>query len=59
MSYKYGMTSPMAITTMIFGVIYFFDVVVGLIPEIRGIDHLLTYLAGLILAVVVIREVAQ
>ena len=59
MSYKYGLVSPMAVTTLIFGVVYFFDVVVGLIPEIRGIEHLLTYLAGLILSIVLLREVTR
>lgn len=59
MSYKYGLTSPIAVTTMIFLVIFFFDVVVGLIPVIRGIDNLLTYLAGLILVVLVLKETTQ
>jgi hypothetical protein len=57
MSYKYGLTSPLAVVLNIFLVVFFFDVVIGLIPTIRGIEHLLTYLAGLILAVVVLKEV--
>jgi hypothetical protein len=56
MSYKYGISSPMAVVTNIFLVIFFFDIVIGLIPAIRGIDHLLTYIAGLILALVVLKE---
>lgn len=59
MSYKYSLTSPIAVTTMIFLVIFFFDVVVNLVPTIRGIDNLLTYLAGLILAVTILKEVSQ
>jgi hypothetical protein len=59
MSYKYGLTSPLAVMTMIFLVVYFFDVVVNLIPTIRGIDNLLTYIAGIILAVVVLKEVTS
>ena len=57
MSYKYGFTSPISINTLIFGLIFFFDVVVGLIPSIRGIEHVPTYLSGLILILTVFREV--
>lgn len=56
-SYKYGLTSSLSISTIIFGIIFFFDVVVGLIPEIRGISHLLTYLSALILVILIFREV--
>jgi hypothetical protein len=56
-SYKFGLTSPLSVSTIIFAVIFFFDVTIGLIPTIRGIEHLPTYLAGLILALIVIREV--
>ena len=59
MSYKYGMTSPLAITTLIFAIVFFLDIVVGLIPAIRGIDYLLTYLAGVILVGTVIGEMAR
>jgi hypothetical protein len=64
MSYKYGQTSPLAISAMIFLVIYFFDVIVNLIPPIYNlqgneIPNILTYLAGIILAVFVLKEVTN
>ncbi len=57
-SYKFGLTSPMSVASMIFAIVFFFDIVVGLIPEIRGIDHLLTYLAGIVLVGLIIKEVS-
>lgn len=57
MSYKYGATSPLAISSLIFGIIFFFDVVVGLIPTIRGIEYLPTFLAFLILTLAIFNEV--
>jgi len=57
MSYKYGFTSPIAISTLVFAIIFFFDIVVDIIPEIRGIDNLLTYLSALVLVIVIFREV--
>lgn len=57
MSYKFGITSPMAITTLVFGIVFFFDVVVDIIPTIRGIDNLITYFASLVLVLVIFREV--
>ena len=59
MSYKFGLTSPMSVTSMIFAIIFFFDVVVGLIPTIRGIPNLLTYIAGILLIAAIIREVQR
>jgi len=56
MSYKYGITSPMAITAMIFIIVYFFDYVAELIPTINGISHLPTFIVGLILALQLVRE---
>ena len=58
-SYKYGFTSPVPITMMIFMIVFFLDVVVGLIPAVRGIDYLVTYLAGLLVAVTIIGQVAR
>ena len=54
-SFKYGLTSPLAVTTSIFLITFFLDVVVDVIPEIRGINNLLTYIAGL----VVMREATR
>ena len=59
MSYKYGLTSPITLVSMSFAIIFFFDIVVGLIPEIRGINHLLTYIAGIALVGLVIRETSR
>lgn len=59
MSYKYGLTSPMAITTMIFSIIFFLDVVTGLIPKINNVEYLLTYASGLVLVVTVLKETLQ
>jgi len=47
------------VTSMIFAIIFFFDVVVGLIPEIRGINYILTYLAGLTLMLAIFNEVSR
>ena len=55
-SFKYGLTSPLSITTLIFTITFFFDVVVGLIPTIRGIPNVLTYISGLILVLSIFRE---
>ncbi len=65
MSYKYGLTSPMVITTSIFLIVYFLDVVVGLIPPLltigggREVEHILTFVSGLILALFIFREVSR
>ena len=58
-SYKYGLSSPLAVMTIAFGTIFFFDVVVNLIPEIRGIDNLLTYITAIILILLIFKEVRQ
>jgi len=58
MSYKYGLASPMSIMTMIFGIIYFFDVALGFLPNpISAIPNFFTWLAGLIVIVFVLKEV--
>jgi len=57
MSYKYGATSPLAVSSLIFGIIFFFDVVIGLIPTIRGITYLPTFLAFLVLTLAIFNEV--
>jgi hypothetical protein len=58
-SYKYGLTSPLTVSTTIFSIVLFFDIVAGLIPAIKGINHLLTYISALILVLVIFREVQQ
>ena len=59
MSYKFGFTSPLSITTLTFAIILFFEVVVDVIPPIRGIDNLLTYISALVLLIVIIGEVQR
>jgi len=58
-SYKFGLTSPMSVSAATFAMIFFFDVVVDILPEIRGIENLLTYVAGLILVLIIMREVQR
>jgi hypothetical protein len=58
MSYKYGFQSPMSITTLIFAIVFFLDVIVGIIPTLPiGVPHLLTFISGLILVLVIFNEV--
>ncbi len=57
MGQKFGITSPLGITSLMFGIVLFFDVVTGVLPDIRGISNLPTFLAGLILAISVLNEV--
>jgi hypothetical protein len=60
MSYKYSMTSPLAISLMAFLCIFFFDVVLGLLTSPpRMIPHVYTWLIGLVTSVFVIKEVIQ
>jgi hypothetical protein len=59
MSYKFGLVSPIAISAVIFSVIFFFDIVVGLlnIEFMNGtIQHPLTFISLLILVILVIKE---
>jgi len=59
MQYKYGVTSQLGITSLIFGIIFFFDVITGILPSIRGIPNLPTFLAGLILIISIFKEVQR
>lgn len=56
MSYKYGINSPLVVVTIMFGIVFFFDVTVNLIPTIRGIPNLPTYIMGLLVVVMVMKE---
>ena len=56
MSYKYGINSPILLSTMVFAIIFFFDVTVDLIPTISGVPNLPTYLSGLVLIALIIKE---
>lgn len=63
MSYKYSLTSPIAIVSIIFGTIFFFDIFTNLLPNIvvfkREIENGLTYIAALVLVLVIFKEVKQ
>ena len=56
-SFKFGVNSPLILSAMTFAIIFFFDVVVGLVPTpINAIPHSLTFLALIILITFAIRE---
>lgn len=55
MSYKFGLTSPAAISVLLFGIVFFLDISVGLIPNI-GRVHFVTLFVGIITIGVVVRE---
>ncbi|MCD6300577.1 MAG: hypothetical protein J7L82_00720 [Staphylothermus sp.] len=64
LTYKYGVSSPVFLASIIFGVVFFFDVGINLIPDIalpngNVIPNILTFIAGLILTIVIFREVVQ
>jgi len=63
LSYKYGLNNPLMLMIMVFAVVFFLDVGVGIIPDISVLNgkifpHLLTFITGLILAIMVIKEVS-
>jgi len=62
LGYKYGLNNPMFVTGLIFFVVFFFDVALGIIPAIKVLNrstvpYILTFLSGLIFAINVIKEV--
>ncbi len=64
MSFKFGFTSPMTISVMTFLIVFFFDVVVGIIPSLSlfsgtEVPYLLTFLTGLIATIAVLREATR
>lgn len=63
LGWKYGLTNPLFVTGLIFFVIFFFDIAIGLIPDItlingNSVPHLLTFVSGLIFVIAIIREVS-
>ena len=62
LSLRHGITSEAAIMGFIFGIVFFLDVGVGLIPEritvgdFTSISHFITFIAFIILISIVIRE---
>lgn len=64
LGYKYGATSPIFVFSIIFGVIFFFDVAIEILPSFTTsggmeIEHFYTFIAGLILVIIGIREVSS
>ncbi len=64
MSFKFGFTSPMTISVMTFLIVFFFDVVVGIIPQLSlfsgtQVPYLLTFLTGLIAVMAILREATR
>jgi len=58
LGYKYGITHPLVLSGLLFAVVFFFDVVVDLLPEIVGaVPNILTYIAALILTISIVKEV--
>lgn len=57
LSYQYGISSPASIMGVIFGLVFFFDVVLGLVSSpIAAIPHLPTFLVAFIFIILIIRE---
>jgi hypothetical protein len=64
LAYKFGFTDPLFLTGLLFFVIFFLDVGIGLIPDItilngNAVPYLLTFITGLIFVVSVISEVSK
>jgi hypothetical protein len=58
MGYKYGATNPLVIATMVFSIIFFFDVVVDLLPEVTGaVPNVLTFISAIFLIILILKEV--
>jgi hypothetical protein len=56
MTYKYGITSLTATMFTIFSVILFFDIGVGLMPDLLGVPHFITIFTGVVTLGLFIRE---
>jgi hypothetical protein len=60
MSYKFGLVSPVGILSLMFTLILFLDVGVGLLDSVnpvQAVDHFITYLTAIVLIAVMVREV--
>lgn len=57
MSYKFGLTSPAAISGIVFALVFFFDVGLGMISIGKGVAHFTTIFIGLIMLFFIFREV--
>ena len=59
MSYKFGATSPIAVASITFIVVLLFDVILELMPTVNNIEHLPTMMVGLVLTLLIFKEVKQ
>ncbi len=62
--YKFGFNSPTFLSVLTFMVIFFFDSVVNVIPTLSlpngiAVPHLLTFISGLVMVIIVIREATK
>ena len=68
-SYKFGLTSPIAVSTIIFLTIFFLEVVIGkvvigIVPSYvtrsgKELPSMLTFLSGLVLIMLIFKEVRR
>jgi len=64
LGYKFGLNNPLFLTGLIFFVVFFLDVAIGIIPVIKVLNgtevpFILTFVSGLIFVVSIIREVGR
>lgn len=57
-SYQFGISNPAAIVGIVFALVLFFDVGVGLIPNVGG-AHFVSILVGIVTAGMIFREVTR
>lgn len=60
LSFKYGLNSPIAISSIVFALVAFFDVALGLFPNpVNAVPNFPTVITGLVMIALIIREVAK
>ncbi len=60
LSFKFGLASPLSISAIVFGVIFFFDVTVNMLPNpVGAIPNFPTFAAGIILISLIFKEVIR
>jgi len=60
LSFKYGLNSPVAISSIVFAVVFFFDYATGLLPNpVGAIPNFPTFAAAIILVSLLFREVTR
>jgi len=58
MSYKYGFRSPAAIMALVFTLVLFLDIGIGVLPDVMG-KHLITVITGLLFLGAFVREIPR